>query len=231
MPSDAPSGAPVHMVPKPSAPSGYRFCIDYSELNKSVVVAPFPLPNIQTILESVQGACFFGKLDLRKGYWQFPVAPEDRPKLAVQVLGNVYEPPVVMMGFVESQFHVQRLNHKHFGHLEGRGLFVYLDDFFLYAATFPTLLDLLRQVLIILDSLGLRCKGDKCELGVAEIAILGHIVNADGIHMGADRKTAVDAVPFPRSCKELRRFLCMANYMRHGAFYPGLCHAGKAPIF
>lgn len=69
-----------------------------------------------------------------------------------------------------------------------------LDDFFLCAASVVTLLNILRQVLVILDGLGPLCEGDKCELGVTEIAVLGHIVNAGGIDMGADRKTAVDAV-------------------------------------
>lgn len=75
------------------------------------------------------------------------------------------------------------------------------------AATLQIFLDVLRDAFSILYELGLRCKGDKCELRVAEIAILGHAVNADG------SKIAVDAVPFLRSCKELCRFLGMANYM------------------
>jgi len=137
-------------------------------------------------------------------------------------------PQVVMMGYVDAQYHVQRKDRKYFVHLEGKGLFVYLDDFFLYAASMSAFYAILREVLSILFHLGLRCKGDKCELSVAEIAVLGHIVNADGIHMGADRKAAVDAVPFPRSCKELRRFLGMANYMRR--FIPGYAVLAK-PLF
>lgn len=100
------SGALVHMVLKPSSLSRYCFCIDYSELSKSTMIPPFPLSNIQFIFESVEGAKIYGKLDLRKGYWQFLVAPEDRLKGTVQMLGSVYEPPVVLMGFVESQYHV-----------------------------------------------------------------------------------------------------------------------------
>jgi hypothetical protein len=84
-PSDAPSGAPVHMVRKPDSVSGYRFCIDFTEVNKFVVVEPFPMPTIQTVLDHAAGARYFGKLDLRAGYWQFPLAPEDRHKVAFQV--------------------------------------------------------------------------------------------------------------------------------------------------
>ena len=72
----------------------------------------------------------FGKLDLRKGDWQFPVAPEDRHKLAVQVLGRVYQYSVVPTGHVDSAFHVQRVTDDNFEALIGKGLFVYLDDLF-----------------------------------------------------------------------------------------------------
>ena len=219
-PSDASSGSPGHMVVKLSSASGYRFCADFSVTNKSVVAMPFPLPNIQTILDSAgRKAVVKGKLDLRKGYWQFPLAPEDRHKLAVQVLGKVYQYRVVAMGHVDSAFHVQRVMNTLFEHLMGRGLFVYLDDLFLYAPTVPEFITLLREVLSILQRHGLRCKGDKCELGVAELAVLGHILTQDGVRMGEDRKAAVAAMPFPRSCSELRRYLGMANYMRR--FIPG----------
>jgi hypothetical protein len=219
-PSDASSGSPVHMVVKPSSASGYRFCVDFSILNKSVVSEPFPLPNIQTILEWA-GSCakVKGKLDLRSGYWQFPVAPEDRHKLAVQVLGQVYQYSVVPMGHVDSAFHVQRVMDEKFGPLIGKGLFVYLDDLFLYAQTLSAFVTLLREVLTILRRCGLKCRGDKCELGVAELAVLGHILTSDGVRMSEDRKAAVAAMPFPRSCSELRRYLGMANYMRR--FIPG----------
>ena len=57
-----------------------------------------PLPMVKTIVESLKGSPFLAKFDLRSGYWQFPVAPEDRYKLAFQVQGKVYQYCVVAMG-------------------------------------------------------------------------------------------------------------------------------------
>ena len=107
-PSDAPSGAPVHMVRKESSASEYRFCVEFSETNKSVVTTPYPLPTVQTILDSAAGAQFFAKLDLRSGSWQVPVHPEYRHKLAFQILGRVFQYCVAAMGHVDSSFHIQR---------------------------------------------------------------------------------------------------------------------------
>ena len=43
---------------------------------------------------------------------------------------------------------------------------------------------------------------------------LGHIVSAEGIRMSEERVAAVNAMPFPRSPKVLRRYLGFMNYMR-----------------
>jgi hypothetical protein len=213
-PSDAPSGAPVLMVRKPSSVSGYRFCIDFTEVNKSVITSPFPMPTIQTILDSMAGACYFAKFDLRSGYWQFPVALEDRHKLAFQILNRVYQYASAAMGHVESSFHVQREMHRLFRELEGMGVWVYLDDTLVYADNFEDFFRILRAVLTIFKNARLRCKAPKCEVGVPEITVLGSMVSREGVRMSEDRISAVQAIPFPRTSRALRRYLGMVNFMR-----------------
>ena len=76
-------------------------------------------------------------------------------------------------------------------------------------------MNVLRIVLHLLEEeKALRCKPSKCEIGVKEITVLGHVVSAEGIRMSEERIAAVDAMPFPRSAKELRRYLGCVNYMR-----------------
>ena len=214
-PSLADSGAPVLMVRKESSESGFRFCVDFTETNKYVITNPFPLLTIQTILSSVGGAQYFAKLDLRSGYWQFPVHEEDRHKLAFQVQNRVYQYCRTAMGHVDSSFHVQREMDRAFAEHIGKGVFIYLDDIIIYACDFDQFSLLLNSVFTILITRGLRCRGDKCEVGVMEVHCLGHILSRDGVKMSASRIAAVNAMPFPRSAKELRRYLGSANYMRN----------------
>jgi hypothetical protein len=54
---------------KEDSESGYRFCNDYSPINRSVVTAPYPLPAISLILQSLCATMFFARLDLKTGYW------------------------------------------------------------------------------------------------------------------------------------------------------------------
>jgi hypothetical protein len=59
-----------------------RMCIDYHELNKVSIKNRYPLPRIDNLLDQLQGACMFSKINLRSGYHQVRVKEEDIPKIA-----------------------------------------------------------------------------------------------------------------------------------------------------
>ena len=57
-----------------------RFCIDYRRLNAVTQVEAYPMPRIDDIIDRLGKARFISTLDLTRGYWQMPVATEDRPR-------------------------------------------------------------------------------------------------------------------------------------------------------
>ena len=63
--------------------SGSRPCGDYQQLNTITVPNYYPLPNIADFTSRITGSTVFSKLDLQKGYYQVPVAPEDIQKTAI----------------------------------------------------------------------------------------------------------------------------------------------------
>ena len=59
-----------------------RLCIDYRELNKLTIKNKYPLPRIDDLFHQLKGAVCFSKIDLRSGYHQLKIKPEDIPKTA-----------------------------------------------------------------------------------------------------------------------------------------------------
>ena len=213
-PSLSDSGCPVHAVPKPDSESGYRFTVDFRPLNSGVVTDSYPLPSVSEVLTSLRDARYTAKMDLKWGYWQFPVRPSDRQYLTFFWKGKIYQYCVAPMGYVQSGFHVQRCMARLFAKSFARGIIVYIDDIIVYGKDWGEFKALLTEAFDTLLDSSLFLKREKCAFGVRELHVLGHVVSRDGLRSATDRIDAVRAVPFPRNVHELRRFLGMTNYMR-----------------
>ena len=57
-----------------------RLCIDYRELNQVTIKNKYPLPRIDDLFDQLSGAAVFSKIDLRSGYHQLKIRPQDIPK-------------------------------------------------------------------------------------------------------------------------------------------------------
>eukprot|EP00794_Sanderia_malayensis_P001629 gene1629-biopygen1507 len=80
-PSTSPWASPVVLVKKKDG--SYRFCIDYRKLNSITKQDASPLPRVDDLLDAINGYSMCSTLDLRSGYWQVSMTPEDREKTAV----------------------------------------------------------------------------------------------------------------------------------------------------
>lgn len=79
-PSNSPWAAGVVLVRKKD--NTLRFCVDYRSLNSVTIKDAYPLPKIDETLDTLSGASWFSTLDLRSGYWQVGLEPEDKQKSA-----------------------------------------------------------------------------------------------------------------------------------------------------
>lgn len=52
-----------------------RLCIDYRKVNNVVQGDGFPMPSVDNVLRLLPYKKYYAKIDLKSGYWQFPMGP------------------------------------------------------------------------------------------------------------------------------------------------------------
>ena len=77
---------------------GLCFCIDYRWLNKKTIKNQNPLPLPEEMFDRLGGAKVFSKIDLKSGYWQMPIRPEDIPKTEFKTRWGLFEYLVMPFG-------------------------------------------------------------------------------------------------------------------------------------
>jgi hypothetical protein len=111
--SKSPWCSPIILVKKksddPSKKQVYRFCIDFRKLNAVTVKDRYPLPRIDDTVDALGGAVYFSTLDLASGYWQIPLAEEDRDKTAFCANSKLYHFKVMPFGLCNAPSTFQRL--------------------------------------------------------------------------------------------------------------------------
>ncbi|MBM3938326.1 MAG: hypothetical protein FJ333_06695, partial [Sphingomonadales bacterium] len=81
--------APLHMVKK--GDGSWRCCGDFRQLNLQTRPDRYTCPNLADLSADLAGCRVFSKLDLRKGYHQVPVSPQDVEKTAVVTPFGLFE--------------------------------------------------------------------------------------------------------------------------------------------
>ena len=59
-----------------------RMCVDYRPLNAVTIKNKYLLPHIDVLFDQLAKAKVFSKIDLRSGYYQIKIRPQDIPKTA-----------------------------------------------------------------------------------------------------------------------------------------------------
>ena len=211
-PSFSPWSSPVVMVKKQDG--SWRFCVDYRKLNSVTHRDAYPLPRIDSTLDSLAGATLFTTLDLASGYWQVEMEPTDKQKTAFSTTKGHFEFNVMPFGLTNAPPTFQRLMECVLAGLSGAHCLVYLDDIIVFSTTFEEHLQRLVSVFDRLRAAGLKLKPKKCHFAKQQITYLGHVISSNGVEPDGKKLAAVTTYPTPSSNHEVKRFLGLSNYYR-----------------
>ncbi|POM71803.1 LOW QUALITY PROTEIN: Pol protein [Phytophthora palmivora] len=167
-------------------------------LNKpknAVVPTQTLIPSKDVLLNNMLGCTLYSALDLVDGYYQILMRESDIPLTAVSTpSGMLWEWLVMPQGLSNASATLNRLT--------------YFDDIFVHSrvedgqTAMEVHLKHLRRVFAVMRANTLYANIDKCVFAAEEIKVLGCFVSK-----------ATAAWPTPRSQKDLRKWLGLANYL------------------
>jgi len=220
-PTRSPFNSPIILVMK--ANGEWRFVTDFRKLNEVTIPDRYPMTRQDDIFRDLLGMHLFTTIDLKSGFWQIEIAPQDRHLTAFSIAGV-------------GQFHYIRLP---FGLSNSPATFcrvistaisgctnlmldnkrvsvarAYVDDLIIASHDLDSHLAHLDLILKALGDAKLTVNPTKCTWTRQSIRFLGHVVSGDGIRICPDRVKIIAEWITPHTRKGVLRFLGLANYCR-----------------
>jgi hypothetical protein len=205
-------GSPILFVPKKDGTQ--RLCVDYRALNAVTIKNKYPLPRIDSLMDQLRKAKFFSKIDLRSGYHQMKIRPEDIHKTAFVTRYGQYEYTVVSFGLTNAPAYFMNMMNKVFMDELYKCVVVFIDDILVFSKTAEEHEQHLRIVLRKLRQHRLYAKFSKCEFWMEEVAFLDHVLSAKGVVVDPSKIEAVSRWQSLKSVTEIQSFLGLAGYYR-----------------
>jgi hypothetical protein len=159
-PSSSPWGCPTIFVKKKD--QTLQMCVDYTPLNEVTIKNKYPLPRIDILFDHLTGVRVFSKIDLRSGYHQIRIRPEDIPKTTFTTRYGLFEYLVMSFELTNAPAHFTYLMNSVFMPELDKFVVVFIDDILIYSKNEEEHAQPLRIVLTRLREHQLYAKFSKC---------------------------------------------------------------------
>lgn len=210
--SRSPYASPIVLARKKNGQ--LRMCVDYRTLNCRTIPDQYTVPRIDDALDCLTGSKWFSVLDLRSGYYQIPMAEEDKEKTAFICPLGFFQFERMPQGITGAPATFQRLMEKAVGDMHLLEVIVYLDDLIVFGKTLEQHEQRLLKVINRLEEAGLKLSLDKCQFCRSQVTYVGHIVSEQGISTDPAKVEAVTRWKQPTDLPSLQSFLGFCGYYR-----------------
>ena len=150
--------------------------VDYHGLNKATIRNGYALPLISSLLERINGAKFFTKIDLRGAYNLVWIQPEDEWKTTFRTPYGHFKYTIMPFGLTNAPTVFQHMANDIFRDLLDICLIIYLDDLLVYSKTQEEHDSHVLSVLKLLREHGLYAKLEKCCFDCDHVEFLGYVI-------------------------------------------------------
>ena len=164
----------------------WHVCVDFTNLNKACPKNPFPMPQIDQLVEATVGHPRMSFLDAFQGYHQIALAVDDQEKTAFVTLIENYHYKVMPFGLKNIGATYQRMMTRMFELQLGKNIEIYIDDMVVKSKVESDHVNDLENIFDILRRYKLRLNASKCSFGVGSRKFLGYMVTHRGIEVNPD---------------------------------------------
>ena len=188
-----------------------RVCVDSRMINTAIERERYPMNTIEELIVELNGAKFFSKIDLNKGYHQLELSEESRYITTFATHSGLYRYKRLCFGINSAAEVFQKAVADM---LQGiPGVKNMSDDIIVFSKTHEEHEATIKKVMDRLREFNVTANRDKCEFFKREITFFGHVFSDQGISPSEEKISAVVNATPPQTKEEVKSLLGMAQYV------------------
>ncbi|XP_074351508.1 uncharacterized protein LOC141690623 [Apium graveolens] len=166
---------------------------------------PYPLPNIDQLIDATSGHIMLSFMDAFSGYNQIKMNPKDISKTSFITHRAVYAYVMLPFGLTSAESTYQRAMNKIFKSQIGRNLECYVDDMIAKSTTIAGHVEVLKECFDNLRKNQLKLNLEKYTFRVGAGMFLGFMISNRGIEANPEKIKAIQEMRAPKTQKYVQK--------------------------